>query len=127
MDDLLRIDESCTEEDCECCALWRAHNGMMRAEVERLRRWKTEAALVLDAWNKVYQALGQPGALGESLAAASLAKVKQMQSTERRVRALHQSAEGSLGMGSPYRYCAVEGMSAPWPCLTIAALDGEEK
>jgi hypothetical protein len=38
----MRIDESCEDKTCECCALWRAHNGMMRAEVERLREQREE-------------------------------------------------------------------------------------
>jgi hypothetical protein len=34
-------------------------------EVDRLRRWKAEASIVLDGWDSVYYALGQPGPIGE--------------------------------------------------------------
>lgn len=44
-------------------------------EVERLRRWKEEARTVLTDWVKVHDALGSPGALGESMALSSLAEV----------------------------------------------------
>ena len=43
-----------------------------RSEIESLRRWKGEALTVLSDWEQVWQALGCPGFLGESKAAASL-------------------------------------------------------
>jgi hypothetical protein len=43
-----------------------------RSEIESLRRWKGEALTVLSEWEQVWQALGCPGFLGESKAAASL-------------------------------------------------------
>lgn len=39
------------------------------SELERLRRWKAEAIPVLSAWDKVFDALGRPGGLGQSKAA----------------------------------------------------------
>lgn len=47
-------------------------------EIEALRRWKAEATEVIEAWERVWDALGQPGALGESKAAASLAQVARL-------------------------------------------------
>lgn len=44
----------------------------------RLRSWKAEAMEVLSDWDKVFDALGQPGRLGESKAAASLAEVQRL-------------------------------------------------
>jgi hypothetical protein len=46
-----------------------------RTEIDRLRRWKAEAMAVLGDWEKVYEALGRPGQLGESKAKASEAEV----------------------------------------------------
>lgn len=47
-------------------------------EVERLRSWKREALEVIRAWERVHEALGRPGALGESKAAASLREVERL-------------------------------------------------
>ena len=46
------------------------------AEIERLRSWKAEATEVLGSWEEVWEALGRPGRLGESKAAAVLRAVK---------------------------------------------------
>jgi len=43
-----------------------------RGDMESLRRWKAEATTVLAEWEQVWEALGHPGFLGESKAAASL-------------------------------------------------------
>lgn len=45
-------------------------------EIARLERWKAEAIEVLTEWDKVHDALGQPGRLGGSKATASLSAVK---------------------------------------------------
>lgn len=42
------------------------------AEIEALRAWKAEAIEVIGQWEKVWDALGRPGRLGESKAAAVL-------------------------------------------------------
>lgn len=47
-------------------------------EATNLRRWKAEATEVLSNWDKVFEALGRPGRLGESQAAASLAEVQRL-------------------------------------------------
>lgn len=44
----------------------------------RLLRWKAEAMEVLAEWERVYAALGNPGRLGESKAAAALAEVEDL-------------------------------------------------
>lgn len=46
------------------------------AELKRERRWKAEALIVMAQWDKVHEALGSPGALGQSIAEASLAEVQ---------------------------------------------------
>lgn len=42
---------------------------------DRLARWKAEATTVLSTWEAVWEALGKPGALGDSKATAALAEV----------------------------------------------------
>ncbi len=37
-------------------------------EIDNLRRWKAEAIIVLQEWDTVWLAAGQPGALGSSKA-----------------------------------------------------------
>lgn len=39
-------------------------------EIDQLRRWKSEAIIVLNEWEDVWQRAGRPGPLGESKAAA---------------------------------------------------------
>lgn len=50
----------------------------LRAERDRLAAWKREAIMVLTEWEAVFQALGAPGRLGESKAAASLAAIRRL-------------------------------------------------
>jgi hypothetical protein len=50
----------------------------IREEVEPLEAWKESAIKVMGEWDKVWTALGNPGKLGESTAAASLAEVKRL-------------------------------------------------
>lgn len=47
-------------------------------EVMRLRWWKAEAIAVLDGWERVWVALGRPGPLGASKAAACEAEVARL-------------------------------------------------
>ena len=47
-------------------------------EIARLIRWKLEATAVIDAWDKVYEALGSPGELGELRPAAALREVRRL-------------------------------------------------
>lgn len=37
-------------------------------EIDRLRRWKAEATQVIDEWDRVWDAAGRPGPLGETKA-----------------------------------------------------------
>lgn len=39
-------------------------------EIDRLRRWKAEALIVLDEWEATWRTAGSPGRLGESKANA---------------------------------------------------------
>lgn len=43
--------------------------------IEQLEAWKESATRILGAWDEVWVALGQPGPLGTSKAAASLAAI----------------------------------------------------
>lgn len=47
-------------------------------EVMRLRWWKAEAVVVLNEWDRVWDALGRPGRPGTSKAAACEAEVKRL-------------------------------------------------
>ena len=47
-------------------------------EIDRLRQWKSEASEVLTEWEKVWQASGEPGQLGESKAQATGAEVDRL-------------------------------------------------
>jgi hypothetical protein len=44
-------------------------------ELGHLRRWKAEALTVLAEWDRVHEALGSPGRLGQSKAAACVAEI----------------------------------------------------
>lgn len=47
-------------------------------ELQNLRRWKAEATEVLAGWERVWIALGSPGPLGASKAAACEAEVNRL-------------------------------------------------
>lgn len=51
-------------------------------ELQQLRRWKDEALAVLNEWEQVWEALGRPGQLGESKAAAVLQHVRTTHATK---------------------------------------------
>lgn len=70
--------------------------AVLEAENERLRRWKAEATEVIAEWEKVHEALGRPGRLGQSKAAASEAEVLSLQAK------LHAAWTGAAtGRGGP--------------------------
>lgn len=50
----------------------------MSYELDRLRKWKKEAQLVMADWEKVWEALGSPGELGQSKAEAALEEIKKL-------------------------------------------------
>ena len=56
----------------------KAYAACVREEVEPLEEWKESAINVMGEWDKVHEALGRPGKLGESIAAASLAEVERL-------------------------------------------------
>jgi hypothetical protein len=60
----------------------------LTADVERLRAWKREATEVIGGWEKVYKALGEPGRLAESKAAAALNEVDRRIGVVARVESL---------------------------------------
>ena len=53
----------------ECNQLW-------PCEVARLEQWKAEATEVIEAWERVWDALGRPGRLGELRTEAALREVE---------------------------------------------------
>lgn len=64
--------------DCPGCRRVHVRPACTPPEVESLRRWKAEATQVLDEWDRVWDALGKPGALGSSRALSSLAAVERL-------------------------------------------------
>lgn len=65
-------------------------------EIERLASWKQEAIAGIAEWEKVYDALGQPGRLGESKAIASAHEVHRLRSENARLRAVQRIARTAL-------------------------------
>lgn len=57
----------------------------IREKVEPLEEWKESAIKVMGEWDKVHEALGKPGKLGESMAAASLAEVVRLRDLVQRM------------------------------------------
>jgi len=55
-----------------------AHATCIHEEVEPLEAWKESAIKVMGEWDKVWEALGNPGKLGESMAAASVAEIERL-------------------------------------------------
>ena len=49
------------------------------ARIKELETWKASAMRVLSEWDAVFDALGKPGALGDSKAVASLARIKELE------------------------------------------------
>ena len=47
-------------------------------EIDRLRRWKREATEVIERWDKVFDALGRPGRLGELKSVAAKSEVERL-------------------------------------------------
>jgi hypothetical protein len=52
----------------------------------KLGRWKEEATAVLEEWDRVHEALGSPGALGESKAKAAQQEVVRLKTIVRKVQ-----------------------------------------
>lgn len=73
-------------------------------EVERLRQWQREAIIVSDQWDKVYEAAGKPGKLGDSMAMATKAEVERLRAD---YRSYHDEIGGIfLAAGqTPYKIC----------------------
>jgi hypothetical protein len=47
-------------------------------EIERLRRWKSEALKVIDEWEMTWEAAGRPGPLGASKAVNVIGKINRL-------------------------------------------------
>lgn len=62
----------------------------LRSERDQLARWRAEGMEVLDAWDRVYEAAGKPGLLGQSMAAATENEVRRLSAErDRAVEALY--------------------------------------
>lgn len=59
----------------------------MRSELMHLRRWKLEATEVIESWERVYEALGDVGGLGQPRSDAVLAEVLRMKAERDELRA----------------------------------------
>lgn len=66
------------------------------AEVERLRRWKREAMLVMGDWEQLYETLGRPGMIGQSKAYGAASYVGRLQGENMRLRKQVESLESTL-------------------------------
>lgn len=55
-------------------------------ENERLRQWKSEALIVLSAWEEVWESAGRPGRLGGSKARAVLYEINRLKELEREAK-----------------------------------------
>ena len=62
----------------------RGYLTCIREEVEPLEQWKESAIKVMGEWDEVWKALGNPGKLGSSMAAASLAEVERLRALVQR-------------------------------------------
>lgn len=47
-------------------------------EIDRLRRWRSESLTLLSQWHSVWEALGEPGRLGDNIAVASKTEVERL-------------------------------------------------
>lgn len=56
----------------------------MTGELVRLRRWKEEALIVIGQWERVHDALGAPGELGQFKSLACVAEVERLKAREAR-------------------------------------------
>jgi len=70
------------------------HNRALTAraadELRRLSAWKAEALEVLSGWEPVWQALGEPGALGEPKPVSALDEVTRLRAEVARSQQLRQ-------------------------------------
>jgi len=80
----------------------RSLNKAGREQVEPLEAWKESAIKVLGEWDKVHEALGKPGKLGESMAAASLAEVQKLRAL---VQVLVDGCNEAIEMQQAQRGC----------------------
>lgn len=77
-----RLVEVICEQDREWAGTeWRAmrrERDAARAEVADLIRWKEEATAVIEAWERVWRLLGEPGFISESKAEATWVEVRDL-------------------------------------------------
>jgi len=90
-------------------------------EVQRLRRWKSEALEVLKGWEGVHEALDHPGELGQMKYKASVAAVHALTADRDRLRERVAELEGrcicntSPSTDGPDETCPVHGRTyADW-------------
>lgn len=73
----------------------------LEAEIERLRRWKTEATTVLAEWDAVWECAGK-GTLGESKQRNVVAELGRLDDEIERLRAALALAVGELSTHGEY-------------------------
>lgn len=78
------------------------HVHLLEAENERLRLWKREAIDVLERWENVHTALGEPARLGESKADASTNEALRLTAENERLREAMADAIECLGDWGAY-------------------------
>lgn len=74
----------------------------IREQVEPLEAWKESAIKELGRWDKVHEALGKPGKLGESMAEASLLEVQKLRAL---VQVLLDGCNEAIEMQQAQRGC----------------------
>ena len=70
--------------------------------IERLRSWKDEACEVIEAWELVWSALGEPGDLGDFKSAATLAAVERLVAERDEARAEVEQLRAVLAANTAY-------------------------
>lgn len=55
----------------------------LQSEVDRLRQWQAEATAVINGWEAVWLAAGQPGPLGGSMSRNVAAEVERLRANQR--------------------------------------------
>ena len=100
-------------------------------EIVRLRRWKTGATYVLDAWQEAWELAGCPGNLGATKSEAMLDEITRLRAelehereqsdewtkTLDAIDALHQPVIDSEWLVKRCEQCDME-----WPCRTLLLL-----
>jgi len=116
----------CLPVDCDGTC----HACAAADEIERLRRWKTDATYVLDAWQEAWELAGCPSNLGATKSEAMLDEITRLRAEVEHER--EQSDEwtktldaiDALHQPDQRIYCSA--CCDRWPCRTARLLHPEE-